>query len=269
MREKLRTRWEQSALKAWAEGKLCLSRGKKLVFNLVIIALAGVWLWGLAGWPLPTAEMAFRRLERQCLVPRSELVFAATEPERYQFVVSSNDKTVTALDGTEISMDNWQFVGVTEHLAVVAEVAQKGVGGYDSGLEHYVRDGTPLLLPLGKDQWSPLRGYWITEEQKPGEVNYTYHGMTPLVLLDVPEEARRVGLSLELHTGVETLPYETEALPYEAVCWDMGGGVWLVGAFREDEARPDRFAEGSYTLRLYDEAGTLLLEREGAIPEPL
>ena len=269
MREKLRTRWEQSALKAWAEGKLCLSRGKKLVFNLVIIALAGVWLWGLAGYPLPTAEMAFRRLERQCLVPRSELVFAATEPEHYEFVVSPNDKTVTALDGTKISMENWQFVGVTEHVAVVAEVERRGLERYGSGLKGYARDGNPLLLPLGGSRWSPLRGYWVTEEEENGQAAYTYHEMTPLVLLDVPEEARRVELSLELHTGVETLPYETEALPYEAVCWDMGGGVWLVGAFREDEARPDRFAEGSYTLRLYDEAGTLLLEREGAIPEPL
>lgn len=265
MREKLRARWEQSKWKTWAERLprlRWLSRGKKLALNLVLIAVAGLWLWGLAGYPLPTAEMAFRRLERQCLVPRSELVFAATEPEHYEFVVSPNDKTVTALDGTKISMENWQFVGVTEHLAVVAEVAQKGVGGYDSGLEHYVRDGTPLLLPLGKDQWSPLRGYWITEEQKPGEVNYTYHGMTPLVLLDVPEEARRAEVSLELHTG-------EEILPYEAVCWDMGGGVWLVGVFREDQVRPDRFAGGTYTLRLYDETGDLLLDRERAIPEPL
>ena len=46
MREKLRTRWEQSVLKAWADGKLRLSRGKKLVLNLVIAALAGLWLWG-------------------------------------------------------------------------------------------------------------------------------------------------------------------------------------------------------------------------------
>ena len=262
MREKLRTCWEQSALKAWTERKIRLSRGKKLALNLVIILLAGGWLWGLAGYPLPTLEMEFRRLERQYLAPRSELVFAVTEPEHYGFVVSPNDKTATALDGTEISMENWQFVGVTEHLAVVAEMAQKGVGGYDSGLERYVRDGTPLLLPMGGSQWSPLRGYWITEERKVGEVNYIYHGMTPLVLLDAPEETQRAEVSLELYTG-------EEILPYEAVCWDMGGGVWLVGAFREDEARPDRFAGGAYTLRLYDGAGVLLLEREGNVPEPI
>ena len=82
MREKLRTRWEQSALKAWADGKLPLSRGKKLVLNLVIVALAGLWLWGLADYPLPTAELEFRRMERRCMLPESELVFAT--PERYR-----------------------------------------------------------------------------------------------------------------------------------------------------------------------------------------
>lgn len=105
MREKLRTWWKQSALKGWADGKLPLSRGKKLVLNLAVIVLAGLWLWGLAD--------------------------------------------------------------------------------------------------------------------------------------------------------------------YEAVCWDMGGGVWLAGAFREDQVRPDRAASGTYTLRLYDQAGELLLEREGAVPQPL
>ena len=246
-----------------------LSRGWRVVHNLAVTAVALAAIWSMAGCPLPTAELEFRRMERQCMLPESELVFAATEPEQYQFVDAPNDKTVTALDGTEISMENWQFVGVTEHLAVVAEVERKGLERYGSGLTGYARDGKPLLLPLGKDQWSPLRGYWITEEQKPGAVNYTYHGMTPLVLLDVPEEARRVELSLELHTGVETLPYEAVTLPYEAVCWDMGGGVWLAGAFREDEARPDRFAGGTYTLRLYDQAGELLLERESTVPQPL
>ena len=262
MRAKLRGWWKKSGLKTWADRLPRLSRGKKLALNLALIALAGGWLWGLAGYPLPTAEMAFRRLERQCLLPRSELVFAATEPERYEFVDVPNDKTVTALDGTEISVNNWQFVGVTEHLVVVAELARKGVGGYNSGLEYYVRDGSPLLLPLGGSTWRPSRGYWITEEQKTGEVHYTYHGMTPLVLLDVPEEARRAEVSLELHTG-------EKVLPYEAICWDMGGGVWLVGAFREDGARPDRFVGGTYALRLYDEAGALLLEREGTVPRPL
>ena len=71
MKQRLRIWWEQSGLKAWTEGKIHLSRGKKLALNLGIIVLAGLWLWGMAGYPLPTAEMEFRRLERQKLLPAS------------------------------------------------------------------------------------------------------------------------------------------------------------------------------------------------------
>lgn len=73
MIEKLRAKWEKSGLKSWTAGKIHLSRGKKLALDLVIIVLAGGWLWGLAGCPLPTVEMEFRRLERQYLQPRSEV----------------------------------------------------------------------------------------------------------------------------------------------------------------------------------------------------
>mgnify|MGYP000790430681 CR=1 FL=1 len=48
MIEKLRTKWEKSGLKSWTAGKIHLSRGKKLALDLVIIVLAGGWLWGLA-----------------------------------------------------------------------------------------------------------------------------------------------------------------------------------------------------------------------------
>ena len=41
MRERLKARWGKSALKAWAEGRLPLGRGKKLAVNLAVIALAG------------------------------------------------------------------------------------------------------------------------------------------------------------------------------------------------------------------------------------
>lgn len=75
---------------------------------------------------------------------------------------------------------------------------------------------------------------------------------------------RRCELSLELRqeTG-------TQILPYQADSWGLGGGVWLVGAWREDGQSPSLWLEGSYTLRLYDEKDTLLKQREGAIPRPL
>lgn len=240
-----------------------LSRGWRVVRNLAVTAVALAAIWSMAGCPLPSAELEFRRMERRCMLPESELVFATPERYRSLYAVSGRDRTVTALDGTEITLEDCHFVGVTEELAVVGQVERGLIWAEPGSLRGYARDGQPLLLPLGLTTWPFPRAYWVTVEQGAGGgTSYTYHNVTPLVLLDVPEETRRAELSLELRA-------EEETLPYEAVCWDMGGGVWLAGAFREDEARPDRFAGGTYTLRLYDQAGELLLEQEGAVPQPL
>lgn len=252
MSQGLKTRWAKCPR---------LSRRWRVVRNLVLAAAALFVIWSMAGCPLPSAEMEFRRVERRCMLPKSELVFATPERRRAPFT-SSRDRTVTALDGTEITLEDCHFVGVTGELAVVGRVERGLVWAKEGQIQGYARDGQPLLIPLGDSSWLFRRAYWITEEWENGGVHYTYHNVTPLVLLDVPEETRRAEVSLELRVGEETLPYE-------AACWDMGGGVWLVGAFREDEARPDHFVEGIYTLRLYDETGALLLERKSGIPEPL
>lgn len=254
MRGWLKTRWARRPR---------LSRGWRIVRNLAVTAAALFVIWSMAGCPLPSAELEFRRLERRCMLPESELVFAT--PERYQspYPVHSQDHTVTALDGMELTLEDCHFVGVTEELAVVGRVKRGLLWAETGSLQGYARDGRPLLLPLGWREWETPRAYWITVEQGAGGgASYTYHNVTPLVLLDVPEEARRAELSLELHVGEEDLPYET-------TCWNMGGGVWLVGAARAGRPAPDPWFGGAYTLRLYDGAGTLLLEQEGTVPRPL
>ena len=50
-----------------------LSRGGKLAVNLILTALLLVYAWGLADYPLPTAELEFRRLERASLEGPSDL----------------------------------------------------------------------------------------------------------------------------------------------------------------------------------------------------
>lgn len=50
-----------------------ISRGKKLAVNLALCAFLLVLIWSRFGYPLPTAELEFRRLERQNLFPPSEL----------------------------------------------------------------------------------------------------------------------------------------------------------------------------------------------------
>lgn len=240
-----------------------LSRGWRIVRNLAVMAAALFAMWCMAGCPMPTAELEFRRLERRCMLPESELVFATPERYRAPYPGASQDRTVTTLDGMEVTLEDCHFAGVTEELAVVGRVRRGLLWAESGSLQGYARDGRPLLLPLGWREWELPRAYWITEERGAGGgVHYTYHNVAPLVLLDVPEEAERAEVRLELQVGEESLPYET-------TCWNMGGGVWLVGASRADELEPVPWAGGAYALRLYDGAGALLLEQEGTIPEPL
>lgn len=107
MIEKLRAKWEKSGLKSWTAGKIHLSRGKKLALDLVIIVLAGGWLWGLAGCPLPTVEMEFRRLERQYLLPRSEVAY------QIGFWSFGGGGDIKSRDGTYLSVFEPLVVGVT------------------------------------------------------------------------------------------------------------------------------------------------------------
>ena len=61
--------------------------------------LAGLWLWGMAGYPLPTVEMEFRRLERQKLLPASQILLTMEErrgeDDPYTVVVGTWEEQVT------------------------------------------------------------------------------------------------------------------------------------------------------------------------------
>lgn len=240
-----------------------LSRGWKLVRNLALAAVGGYLIWSFWGYPLPTVEMTFRRLERQHLLSPSQLVFSTPEYGQGTDAVSRRDRTVTALDGTQLYLEDCWFAGVTEETAVIALVERDLLMADDGQLRGYARDGEPLLLPLSQSEWEIPRAYWVEADYSVG-AHYTYHNFVPFLLLDVPEDTRRVELSLELRqeTGTQRLPYRTDS-------WNLGGGVWLVGAWREDGVSPSPWLEGFYTLRLYDEQDTLLKQREGAIPRPL
>lgn len=50
-----------------------LSRGWRIVRNLAVALACLYALWARAGWPLPTPELEFRRLERENLLGRSEI----------------------------------------------------------------------------------------------------------------------------------------------------------------------------------------------------
>lgn len=246
MREKLRTRWERSALKAWAEGKLHLSRGKKLALNLGIIALAGVWLWGLAGWPLPTAELEFRRLERASLEERSELVLSL-----------DGDMDVQARDGTWFSFTRPMVVGRREDRVLVG-YSNRIDDPFDM-LRRYEREDGPAPVPL-----YPNMVNWVETGRSGAEEDGFHAFESPLLLAGVPQGTASGTLELTV------LDLEGRSCPQSCPLFDLGEGIWLACADPPWEVYSSGWCEGgTYTLRLYDQAGKLLLEREGTIPEPL
>ena len=91
-----------------------LSRGKRTIINLVLSALLLVLTWGLMGYPLPTAELEFRRMERTHLLPRSEIVLSNGTRSGEGLQVSREDGAVLALDGTELYLRGRWMAGVLE-----------------------------------------------------------------------------------------------------------------------------------------------------------
>ena len=246
MREKLRTWWKQSALKAWADGKLPLSRGKKLVLNLVIVALAGLWLWGLADYPLPTAELEFRRLERASLEERSELVLAL-----------DRERDVQARDGTQFGFTRPMMVGVTEDRVLVG-YSNRIDRPFDM-LRRYEWEDGPTLVPLYPNMVS-----WVDTAQNGATGDRDHIFESPLLLVGVPREA--VTGTLEL----TVLDLEGRSYPQECPVFDLGEGIWLTSVKAPWDVYSSNWCEGgTYTLRLYDQAGDLLLEQEGTVPKSI
>lgn len=216
-----------------------LSRGQKTLRNLILCALPLLYFWGLAGYPLPTAEMEFRRMEHIRLLPRSEIVFAAAKGGR--------DQPVYALDGTELWLRGgpW-FAGVGEEHAVLA-CADHESWKRDLTAVPLDREGAALLVfPAGY-------GYW-REEAPPGFHRET-HNFFPLLLVDVPEETARAEITVTKDGVSVTGPG-----------WNMGNRVWLLTP--DNQILPyQSSSERTYILRLYRADGSLLLEKSGTLGE--
>ena len=245
MKARVRTWWEGSALRAWAQGGLPLGRGKKLAVNLGVIALAGAWLWGLAGCPLPTVELQFRRLERTNLEARSELVFLS-RGEGQRFQVDEN---------TWVYLDRPGAVGLLENRALVGTAARERLPLRLDSLRRYPLEEGPGLVPL--------TGCTLVQETYDTGHSQILDGHA-LLLVNLPAEAAEGTLMLEGNLQGEGIVRDCALFPLEE-------GVWI--ALAEQPGEPgyaSRWYEGAdYTLRLYDGAGGLLLERAGTVPQPL
>ena len=245
MREKLRERWRKSTLKTWLEGKAGLRRGTKTVIQFGIILLVGIWLWGLAGYPLPTVEMRFRRLERTWLEGPSELVFQTR----------GYDQRFQAAEGVEVYLDRPAAVGLLEDRALVGMTT---------------RSSKPLELdalrrsPLEKGPSPvPVAGCLLWEWNQ-GERGAEIFDGSALLLVRMPPEAAEGTLVLE---GT----YREWDYRRDCPLFRLEDGVWLARVEQPEVVGypSDWYVGAAYTLRLYDGAGELLLEQSGTVPEEL
>ena len=216
-----------------------LGRRGKTVRNLLLTLALSVLVWGQCGYPLPTAEMEFRRLERQNLLPRSEIVFTAPR--------STND--LEPKNGPAFALfDRWA-VGTRGRRAAVGYLDGKW-----SQIDVFpLNDGpSPVPLPMGHVSW-------IERAESERGIDSIPHIWPALLFLEMPEAARG-----EL---VLDVTYWEKDYHRMSEGWDLGDGVWLfVLEPPESSYSVDWYQGGRYTLALYRADGSLLLEQSGTIP---
>ena len=99
-------------------------RGVRTACNLALALLLAVSIWTACGWPLPTAELEYRRLERRNLMQPAQILHITRDCSRGQ-----GSKTVVAVG------ENRVYLGQTR--------------SYDS-ISEMEWDGGPLLLTDGR-----------------------------------------------------------------------------------------------------------------------
>lgn len=238
--------WKTKSLWNAGAGRLPrLGRGTKVAINLAVMALAGLWLWGLAGYPLPTAELEFRRLERAGLENRSEIVLSL-----------DRNLNIQARDGSWHCFVRSMVVGVTEDRVLVGYAGR--VDRPFDKLRCYEREDGLTPIPLHPNFVS-----WKGVVQE-GQEDDSYNLSVPLLLVGAPEEAASGGIELEL------TDWEGWEFRLDARLFDLGNGIWLAPVEQpEDVFSATWYRRVDYTLRLYDEGGALLLEQEGTVPQAL
>ena len=221
-----------------------LSRGWQIARNLLLGLLLVVLAWGMAGYPLFLPRLEFRRLERENLLPRSEIVLE----------IKKGTHTYRA-PGSLIYNKRWsesssQFVGLGEGYAV-----------------------TCWLHPYTLDQsWAAQMRCWPFDEQE-GEFKlvplaslftdwrngdaWASHSLFPcrgIVVPALPEGTAWAELAVLAKDGTE----------YREIGSLEGEGVWLF-AFRSDTS--GGIGGRPYTLTARDGDGNILAFQKGTVPE--
>lgn len=208
------------------------SRGKQTALNLILAALVFTLIWGLSGYPLPAKEKEFRRMERENLLPRSELIFLDDGREK-DLVPEDENLVLTLYQPT--------FIGIAGEKVTAA--AFDGNGGM---VDWYPLEEGPTPVPFG---------YAHAVLYKPGFAEFLY----PLMFIQVSQEAAQGELSLNL-------TYRETDYSWSGQGWNLGDGVWIFPIKTPDTGYTDYWWQGArYTLTLYRADGSLLLEQRGRL----
>ena len=216
-----------------------LGRRGRTVRNLVLSIVLATMVRGQYSCPLPTVEMEFRRLERQYLLPRSEVAYQSG------FWSSGGGGDIKSRDGTYLSVFEPLIVGVTEDRGY--SVTLRRPGGHDMTVISLGEGPAPV----------PVNGT-VARVPEPGR---TWMSGCNLLFLRVPQETARAELDVDA-TLWDDERFTRRA--QEGLC--LEDGVWLFSLEPPEGGYPGDWYEGAmYTLRLYREDGGLLLERNGVI----
>lgn len=263
------SRWNELTQKAEGRGRKLLrrlrklwtpTRGQRTAFNLLLVVLGAVWVWGVYAYPL-TPEQTFRRLERQNFLEPSQIIchqkrdLGWSEEARLTrsiYVGLGEDWAVTAYVDGRGSYTYWKQISDNSYSMVNLP---------DSWLNAWALPTGPALIPVG----FPVRGW-----NKDSGMGWG------LAAVRLPEEAE---------TGELTLIREEErwSAPGEKLdngamyfwCQDPGIGPRGYGSSKNLPGRPYwpdglgiEWAKGlSYELALWDKNGGALPTLTGQVLE--
>lgn len=238
MRGTIKAWWERNTLRLWLKSRIRFSRGKKLGLNVLLIMLVSLCLWGMVGYPLPTLEMEFRRMERTYLLPPSEILLStgritvAHSHEPYDPVPKVTQEQILGL-GDDYAVAFWQNSSRRGASELVCWSFEE-------------QEGQVKLAPL-ISLISDTRGEDWPERES----------CVAVAALELPQGTARGEMTLEAEEGIyqegsEVLEHDLCLFAFQSRLSSYSYD-WVQGL--------------PYTLRFYDGAGELLLEQRGTVPQ--
>ena len=243
--------------------KKSLPRGWRIVRNLAVALVCLYALWARAGYPLPTAELEYRRLERQYMLPRAEIQGVFQDEGMKGVVIGTRGDQVIVRDTVGPVLSFWprQETGPT--------LVPRRFTHFDSWVAAVdVPEGTASAqLALKVSCW-----YTYVQSGDGGHLSYRADRGGPEDWEDGPPqywEREYLFQGERLRQGAFLFRWEERWIPADSVEWLLERvamecvGSW--NAYREDSA--GRGAAVEMEAVFYDAVGGELARAELCTPE--